>query len=74
MELTACFVTGHRPSRFKFKYNENRSLCKKIKRALTEQIKAYYERGSIGFVCGIINQESVLVKGGIVYDDYCDLR
>ena len=30
----ACAITGHRPTRFKFKYNEGYSLCKKIKKAM----------------------------------------
>lgn len=29
MRHAACAVTGHRPSRFKFKYSEDYSLCKK---------------------------------------------
>lgn len=29
MRQAACAVTGHRPSRFKFKYSEDYSLCKK---------------------------------------------
>ena len=46
MRQTACAVTGHRPSRFKFKYSEDYSLCKKIKRAMLEQFKRlYYEHG-----------------------------
>ena len=33
MENThTCAITGHRPSRFKFKYAEDYSLCKKIKK------------------------------------------
>ena len=53
----ACAVTGHRPTRFKFKYKEDYSLCKKIKRAMSEQIaklhdelgvKRYYIGGTLG--------------------------
>ena len=33
MENThTCAITGHRPSRFKFKYAEDYSLCKKLKK------------------------------------------
>ncbi len=28
MKQTACAITGHRPTRFRFKYNEDYSLCK----------------------------------------------
>lgn len=52
MEPPACFITGHRPARFKFKYNEDRPLCGKIKRALTDQIKARYESGVRQFWVG----------------------
>ena len=42
----ACAVTGHRPTRFKFKYQEDYSLCKKIKKAMREQfMKLYDEEG-----------------------------
>lgn len=47
MRQTACAVTGHRPSRFKFKYNEDYSLCKKIKRAMLEQFKRLYDEKGV---------------------------
>ena len=40
----ACTVTGHRPTRFKFKYQENYSLCKKIKKRIREQIQYLYDK------------------------------
>lgn len=43
----SCAVTGHRPSRFKFKYSEDYSLCKKIKRALLEQFKKLYDEQGV---------------------------
>lgn len=57
MEKIACAVTGHRPTRFKFKYNENYSLCKKIKKVMMEafrelhdefQVQDYYVGGALG--------------------------
>lgn len=60
MQKTTCFITGHRPHRFKFKYNENYNLCIKIKKALrTEIIRQYAENnvrrfwvgGAIGVDC-----------------------
>lgn len=47
MRQTACAVTGHRPSRFKFKYSEDYSLCKKIKRAMFEQFKKLYDEQGV---------------------------
>lgn len=43
----ACAVTGHRPTRFKFKYNENYALCKKIKKAIMEQFKQMYDEDGV---------------------------
>lgn len=43
----ACAVTGHHPSRFKFKYNENYSLCKKLKRTMLEQFKKLYDEQGV---------------------------
>lgn len=57
MEQKACAVTGERPTRFRFKYNETYSLCKKIKKAMLEQFRflhdeeqvvRYYVGGSLG--------------------------
>lgn len=45
MEHFACAIMGHRPTRFKFKYKENFSLCKKIKRSMVEQFQAMYGKG-----------------------------
>ena len=47
MRQTACAVTGHRPSRFKFKYSEDYSLCKKIKRAMFGQFKKLYDEQGV---------------------------
>lgn len=43
----ACAVTGHRPTRFKFKYNEDYSLCRKIKRTMQEQFKRLHDEEGI---------------------------
>lgn len=48
----SCAITGHNPQRFKFKYNEQAPLCRKIKAALTEQIKALYQKGVRVFYVG----------------------
>lgn len=43
MEYKACAITGHRPTRFKWKYNENNNGCKRLKRRLKEQFVLFYE-------------------------------
>lgn len=45
MELYTCAVTGHRPTRFKWKYNENNNGCKRLKKRMQEQFIALYEKG-----------------------------
>lgn len=53
----SCAVTGQSPIRFKFKYNENNSLCKKVKRVMMEQfvnlhddqgVSVFYVGGTLG--------------------------
>lgn len=42
----ACTFAGPKPTRFKFKYNENYTLCRKIKKAMLTQMKRlYHEKG-----------------------------
>lgn len=49
----ACLVTGPKPTRFKFRYNETYALCKKIKKAMLGQFKRlYHEKGVRRFYVG----------------------
>jgi uncharacterized phage-like protein YoqJ len=50
--LQSCGITGHRPIRFKFKYQENFTLCKKIKKRLSEQFELLYQKGVHRFYVG----------------------
>lgn len=52
MELHACAVTGHRPTRFKWKYNENNNGCKRLKKRMHDQFIALYEKGVRPFLVG----------------------
>lgn len=52
MDILFCAITGHRPTRFKFKYREDYSLCKKIKRTLADEIAKAYEKGAHAFYIG----------------------
>ena len=43
MNKCVCAITGHRPSRFKFKYSEDYTLCKKIKANMLEVFRKLYD-------------------------------
>lgn len=56
MELTNCAVIGHRPTRFKWKYKENNTGCKRLKKRLHDVfiqlyscgVRVFYVGGSLG--------------------------
>lgn len=50
--LKVCAITGHRPTRFKFTYNETHTGCKRLKRRLQEQFMLLYEQGVRQFWIG----------------------
>jgi uncharacterized phage-like protein YoqJ len=52
MERLSCAIAGHKPQRFKFKYNEQATLCIAIKTAISEQIKALHSNGVEIFYVG----------------------
>lgn len=52
MKTLACTVTGHRPTRFKFKYKENSTGCKRLKKRLHDQFVLLYELGVRKFWVG----------------------
>lgn len=52
MELHSCAITGHRPTRFKWKYNENNNGCKRLKKRIRDQIVLLYEKGVRQFYVG----------------------
>lgn len=43
--MQVCAITGHRPSRFRFKHKENTSGCKRLKKRLREQMEWLYAQG-----------------------------
>ena len=47
-----CAITGHRPARFKWKYKENHTGCKRLKKRIRDQIAALYEQGVRHFWVG----------------------
>lgn len=50
--MTSCAIIGHRPTRFKFKYKENNSGCKRLKKRLHDQFISLYEQGVRRFLVG----------------------
>ena len=48
----ACAITGHRPTRFRFKYDENNNGCKRIKKRIRDQLIQLYEQGFRQFWVG----------------------
>lgn len=53
MNKIACAFTGHRPSKFPWKYDETDCRCIALKSALTEQIKLLAESGVTQFLSGM---------------------
>jgi len=52
LNCKTCAITGHRPTRFKWKYNENNTGCKRLKRRLRDQFILLYEQGVHHFWVG----------------------
>jgi len=52
MEIKRCAITGHRPTRFRFKYDENNNGCKRIKKRIRDQLILLYEQGYRQFWVG----------------------
>ena len=53
MKVTTCAFTGHRPTRFMWKYNETDKRCVALKTVLTEQIAALAKAGVTDFFSGM---------------------
>ena len=47
-----CGITGHRPTRFRFKYDEKNNGCKRIKKRIRDQLILLYEQGFRQFWVG----------------------
>lgn len=45
--MKSCAVTGPKPTRFKFGYKEDNSLCRKIKKAMLRQFCRLYNRKGV---------------------------
>ena len=50
--MYTCAITGHRPTRFAFKYQETDSRCKRLKNRLREQFIFLYTQGVRRFLVG----------------------
>lgn len=60
MQENTCFIIGHRPQRFKFKYHGDYKLCIKIKKSLKAEIirqytentvRRFWVEGAVGVCC-----------------------
>ena len=45
--MKSCAVTGPKPTRFKFGYKEENSLCRKIKKAMLRQFRRLYSKKGV---------------------------
>ena len=52
MKKTSCAFTGHRPTRFSFKYDETHPACIELKKVVAEQIDFLYRQGITDFYTG----------------------
>lgn len=52
MGARSCAIISHRPTRFKFKYKETMSGCKRLKKRLQDQCMALYGHGVRRFYVG----------------------
>lgn len=52
MNLCSCAVIGQHPTRFKFKYNEYMTSCKRIKKRMHDVFVTLYQRGVRCFFIG----------------------
>lgn len=50
--MNSCAITGHRPTRFKWKYQEHYAGCKRLKKRLRDQFALLYEQGVRRFYVG----------------------
>jgi len=48
----SCAITGHRPTRFKWKYKEDNTGCKRLKKRMHDQFISLYEQGVRRFYVG----------------------
>ena len=64
MNQYACAITGHRPTRFCFGYNEEDPLCQKLKECLLEQFRILHDEKFVRtflsavllvWICGLEN-------------------
>ena len=53
MDKISCAFTGHRPSKFPWRYNEADSRCIALKSALAEQIRLLADAGVTQFLSGM---------------------
>ena len=66
MMNTACAFTGHRPSKFPWRYDETDSRCVALKEELTGQITKLAEAGVTDFFSGMAEGTDTVNAGAIL--------
>lgn len=76
--MKTCAITGHRPNRFKWKYQEENAGCKRLKKRLREQVVFLYGQGVRRFYAGGALGVDMWVSETLIdlqnYDDYSDIE
>lgn len=54
MEQSVCAVTGHRPQKYPWGYDEDAPLCVALKRTLAEQIEVLAGAGTTDYLSGMV--------------------
>jgi len=53
MQITSCAVTGHRPEKLPWRYDENSEGCRRLRETLAAQIVALADSGVTEFLSGM---------------------
>ena len=76
--FNVCAITGHRPTRFKFKYKETNNGCKRLKRRIRDQLVSLYEQGVrvfwVGGALGVDMWAGELLLEMKLQPEYSDLE
>lgn len=76
--MEVCAITGHRPSRFLFKNNEDDIMCKRLKKKIKKELKHLYKRGVhtfwVGGAEGVDMWAAELLIQLKSYEAYCDVK
>lgn len=76
--MESCAITGHRPNRFKWKYQEDSAGCKRLKKRLKDQFMLLYRQGVrryyAGGALGVDMWASEILLTFKAQPEFCDLE